>query len=173
VRQGLVEGYPMASTKRNDVMAWLRDAHAMEAAHIDNLDRLIRLSDDYPQLKMQLQKHLALSSKQREGIEQELGRFDTNRSIVKDWAMKITGQVEPLVSRFTHDSMPKNCLLAYAYEAFEIASYRSLLGAAEELDMEDLRAMCERYIREEQEMANFLFDHLPEITRQYLRTRGS
>jgi ferritin-like metal-binding protein YciE len=163
----------MASTKRDDVMSWLRDAHAMEAAHVDNLDRLIRLSDEYPQLKMQLQKHLAMSSKQRVEIEQELERFDTNRSIVKDWVMKFTGQIEPLVSKFTHDSMPKNCLLAHAYEAFEIASYRSLLGAAEELDMEELRSMCERYIREEQEMANFLFEHLPEITRQYLRTRGS
>ena len=62
--------HSMASTKRDDVMSWLRDAHAMEAAHVDNLDRLIRLSDEYPQLKMQLQKHLAMSSKQRVEIEQ-------------------------------------------------------------------------------------------------------
>jgi ferritin-like metal-binding protein YciE len=163
----------MASTKRDDVIAWLRDAHAMEAAHVDNLDRLIRLSDNYPQLKSQLQKHLVISTKQRDEIEQELARFDTSRSVLKDWAMKFTGQVEPLVSRFTQDSIPKNCLLAHSYEAFEIASYRSLLGAAEELDMQELRTMCERYIREEQEMANFLFEHLPEITRQYLRTRGA
>jgi ferritin-like metal-binding protein YciE len=163
----------MASTKRDDVIAWLRDAHAMEAAHVDNLDRLIRLSDDYPQLKSQLQKHLSISTRQRDEIEQNLAQFDTSRSLLKDWAMKISAQVEPFVSRFTHDSVPKNCLLAHAYEAFEIASYRSLLGAAEELDMEDLRTLCERYILEEQEMANFLFENLPEITRRYLRTRGA
>ncbi len=69
--------------------------------------------------------------------------------------------------------MPKNCLAAHAYEGLEIASYRSILGAAEELGMTDLRTMCERFIREEQEMANFLFEHLPEITRQYLRSRTS
>jgi ferritin-like metal-binding protein YciE len=163
----------MASTKRDDVIAWLRDAHAMEAAHVDSLDRLIRLTDEYPQLKNELQKHLALSTRQRDEIEQVLARFDSSRSILKDWAMRFTGQIEPLVSRFTQDSVPKNCLLAHAYEAFEIASYRSLLGAAEELDMEELRMMCERYIHEEQEMASFLFEHLPEITRQYLRSRGA
>jgi ferritin-like metal-binding protein YciE len=167
------EGCPMASTKRDDVIAWLRDAHAMEAAHVDSLDRLIRLSDEYPQLKNELQKHHAISIKQRDEIEQELARFDSRRSILKDWTMKFTGQIEPFVSRFTQDSIPKNCLLAHAYEAFEIAAYRALLGAAEELDMEELRSMCERYIREEQDMANFLFEHLPQITSQYLRTRGA
>jgi Protein of unknown function (DUF3618) len=29
--------------------------------------------------------------------------------------------------------------------------------------------MCERFIREEQEMANVFFEQLPAITRQYLR----
>ena len=87
--------------------------------------------------------------------------------------MKFTGQIEPFISRFTQDSIPKNCLLAHAYEAFEIGAYRALLGAAEELDMEELRTMCERYIREEQQMASFLFEHLPEIARQFLRSRGA
>jgi ferritin-like metal-binding protein YciE len=47
-----------------------------------------------------------------------------------------------------------------------------MLGAAEELGMAELRTLCERFIREEQEMAQFLFDNLPEITRQYLRGRA-
>ena len=87
--------------------------------------------------------------------------------------MKLAGWIEPLASRLTGDSMPKNCLAAHVYEAFEIASYRSLLGAADELGMAELRSMCERFIGEEQEMANFLFEHLPEITRQYLQGRAS
>jgi ferritin-like metal-binding protein YciE len=163
----------MASSKRDDVMSWLRDAHAMEAAHIDNIERLIGLSDAFPELKVQLQKHLAVSRKQREDIAQLLERLGTDRSVLKDWAMKFTGQIEPFVSKLTRDSMPKNCLLAYAYEGFEIASYRSLLGAAEELGIPELRALSERLIVEEQEMARFLFDYLPEVTRQYLRGRGS
>src|SRR5688572_17926674 len=52
--------------------------------------------------------------------------------------------------------------------ASSFVSYRSLLGAAEELGLADLRDMCERFIAEEQEIATFLFENLPEITRQYL-----
>jgi ferritin-like metal-binding protein YciE len=162
----------MANTKRDDLISWLRDAHAMEAAHVDNLNRLIGFSDEYPQLKTQLQSHLELSKGQRDEIERELKRLGTDTSTLKDWGMKLVGWIEPLASRFTRDSMLKNCLAAHAYEGLEIASYRSILGAAEELGMTELRTMCERFIREEQEMANFLFEHLPEITRQYLRSRG-
>jgi ferritin-like metal-binding protein YciE len=163
----------MANSKQDDVMSWLRDAHAMEAGAITNLERLIGLSDDYPQLKSQLQKHLGVSKRQRDEIQRELERLGADASTLKDWAMKLTGLFEPLASRLTRDTLPKNCLAAYAYAALEIASYRSLVGAAEELGMAELRTLCERFIREEQEMANFLFEHLPEITRQYLRSRGS
>ena len=163
----------MANTKQNDVVAWLRDAHAMEAAHVDNLERLIGLANDYPQLKAQLQRHLEASKRQRDEIERELERLGSDTSTLKDWAMRLSGRIEPLLSMFTRDAMPKHCLAAHGYEAFEIASYRSMLGAAEELGMTELRAMCERFISEEQEMANFLFEHLPEITRQYLRSQTS
>lgn len=90
---------------------------------------------------------------------------------LKDLAMKLGGQLEPIMSKLTSDAMPKNCLATYAYENFEIASYRSLMGAAEELGMEELRVMCERFIAEEREMADFLYENIPAITRQYLATR--
>jgi ferritin-like metal-binding protein YciE len=163
----------MASTKRDDVIGWLRDAHAMEAAHVDNLERLVGLTGDYPQLKAQLQRHLGASKRQREEIERELERLGSDTSTLKDWAMRLPGMVQPFLSLFTQDTVPKNCLAAHAYQAFEIASYRSLLGGAQELGLSELQNLCERFIAEEQEMASFLFEHLPEITRQYLRTRGS
>ena len=159
----------MATTKKDDLITWLRDAHAMEVAHIDNIERLVGVTDDYPQLKAQLQRHLDVTRRQREEIQRQLENMGSDTSTLKDWVMRIPGRLEPLLSLFTPDSMPKNCLAAHGYEAFEIASYRSMLGAAEELGMTDLRAMCERFIREEQEMATFLFDNLPGITRQYLR----
>jgi len=163
----------MSDQRKNDLLAWLRDAHAMEAATIDNLERLIDLADDYPQLKLQFERHLEVSRRQRQVLESQLERLGSDPSVLKDWAMKFAGQMEPLLSRLTPDTMPKNCLAAYAYEAFEIASYRCLMGAAEELGEADLRTICERFVQEEQEMADFLYEHLPEVTRQYLRSRAS
>jgi ferritin-like metal-binding protein YciE len=77
--------------------------------------------------------------------------------------------LEPLLSGVTADDMPKHCIAAHGWEQFEIAAYRSMLGAAEELGISGLQYMCERFIREQQEMANVFFEQLPAITRQYLR----
>src|SRR5256714_9116645 len=51
----------MASSRKDNLIAWLRDAHAMEAATTDNLDRLIACADKYPQLTAPMQHHLEVS----------------------------------------------------------------------------------------------------------------
>jgi hypothetical protein len=45
----------MARTRKGDLIAWLRDAHAMEAATTDNLERLIARAHKYPQFDTQMQ----------------------------------------------------------------------------------------------------------------------
>ena len=159
----------MARSKKDDLIAWLRDAHAMEAATTDNLERLITRADKYPQLKTQMQGHLEVSRRQKDELEEQLKALGSDTSTLKDMAMRLAGRLEPLLSGVTADDMPKHCIAAHSWEQFEIAAYRSMLGAAEELGMSDLQQMCERFIREEQEMANVFFEHLPVITRQYLR----
>jgi ferritin-like metal-binding protein YciE len=155
--------------KKGDVISWLRDAHAMEAATVRNLEKLISRADAYPSLRAQLQKHLDVSRRQETDLEAQLKALGADTSMLKDLAMRFTGWIEPFLGALAPDEMPKHCLAAHGWENFEIASYRSLQGAAEELGMEDLKALCERAIREEQEMAKYLFDTLPDITRQYLR----
>jgi len=159
----------MARSKKDDLIAWLRDAHAMEAATTDNLERLITRADKYPQLKTQMQGHLEVSRRQKDELEEQLKALGSDTSTLKDMAMRLAGRLEPLLSGVTADDMPKHCIAAHSWEQFEIAAYRSMLGAAEELGMSDLQQMCERFIREEQEMANVFFEHLPAITRQYLQ----
>jgi len=159
----------MAKSRKDDLIAWLRDAHAMEAATTDNLERLIARADKYPQLKTPMQRHLEVSRRQTDEIEQQLRVMGTDTSTLKDMAMRLAGRLEPLLSGVTADDMPKHCIAAHSWEQFEIGAYRSMLGAAEELGMSDLQEMCARFIREEQEMANVFFEQLPAITRQYLR----
>jgi ferritin-like metal-binding protein YciE len=159
----------MARNRKDELVAWLRDAHAMEMATIDNLERLIPRTDTYPQLKAQLQNHLDISHRQVREVKAQLERLGADTSTLKDWAMRFTGRFEVMLVSFTRDELPKNCIVAHAWEAFEVASYSAMLGAAEELNMPELLDMCERFIQEEREMADFLANHLPAITRQYLQ----
>jgi ferritin-like metal-binding protein YciE len=159
----------MASTRKDNLIAWLRDAHAMEAATTDNLERLIARADKYPLLKTPMQRHLEVSRRQTDEIEQQLKALGSDTSTLKDMAMRLAGRLEPLLSGVTADDMPKHCIAAHSWEQFEIGAYRSMLGAAAELGISDLQQMRERFIGEEQEMANVFFEQLPAITRQYLR----
>lgn len=55
----------MTTSRKDNLIAWLRDAHAMEAATADNLERLIPRADAYPLLKAQMQHHLEISRRQK------------------------------------------------------------------------------------------------------------
>lgn len=161
----------MAETKFDYVLAGLRDAHAMEAGTIDNLQGLIKRTGDYPQLQAQLEKHLGESKRQREEVEAQLEKVGSDASRLKDVGMKASGWVEALASPLAGDSLPKDCMAGHGFENFEIASYVSLRTAAEEAGLTELSAMCDRFIEEEREMARFFLDHLPQVTRDYMRTR--
>src|SRR5712675_259448 len=103
--------------------------------------------------------HLEVSRRQTDEIEQQLKALGSDTSTLKDMAMRLAGRLEPLLSGVTADDMPKHCIAAHSWEQFEIGAYRSMLGAAEELGMSELQQMCERFIGEEQEMANVFFEH--------------
>jgi Domain of unknown function (DUF892)/Protein of unknown function (DUF3618) len=75
----------MATSRKDDLIAWLRDAHAMEAATADNLERLIARTDKYPQLKTQMQRHLAVSRRQEAELEEQLKALGSDTSTLKEW----------------------------------------------------------------------------------------
>jgi ferritin-like metal-binding protein YciE len=77
----------MARTGKDNLIAWLRDAHAMEAATTDNLERLIARADKYPQLKTPMQRHLEISRRQKDEIEEQLKALGSDTSTLKDMAI--------------------------------------------------------------------------------------
>jgi Domain of unknown function (DUF892) len=82
----------MATSRKDNLIAWLRDAHAMEAATTDNLERLIGRADKYPQLKTPMQHHLEISRRQKEELEEQLKALGSDTSTLKDMAMRVAGR---------------------------------------------------------------------------------
>jgi ferritin-like metal-binding protein YciE len=161
------------ATRKDDLLSWLRDAHAMETATVDNIERLIGHAGRYPEIKARLERHLESSRRQVTEIEDQLKKLGSDTSTLKDLAMRFTGRVQPWLASLSPDDMPKNCIAGHAWEHFEIASYRSLEAAAEDLGIAELRDMCARFVREEEEMADFFLHHLAAVTRQHLKARSA
>ena len=66
------------------------------------------------------------------------------------------GQVQSVSTGLFSDELMKNALSDYAAEQFEIACYRSLVVAAEELGDARVAALCRANLQEDEAMARWL-----------------
>lgn len=157
------------ASEQDNLRAWLRDAHAMEQGTIDNIERLVGRLRAFPRLAERYRAHLAESREQLQRLEGCLKELDTGASVVKDTGMKLAGIAEAYVTGPASDEPVKHCLAAYAYENFEIASYLSLIAAAEHCALPSIKQACEQSLKEERAMAKAIEEALSEVTRTYLR----
>ena len=154
--------------RRDTLIAWLRDAHAMERATIDNIKRLLERMEAHPEFVARYDAHLRDSAAQLGRIERCLDALDADRSVLKDTMMRLTGYAEAFTTAIAPDEAVKHGLAAYSYEHFEIASYTSLIAAAESLGLTEVQELCTLSLQEEREMAEWLEQYIPQATCNYL-----
>lgn len=155
--------------QRTEVLAdWLRDAHAMERATIDNIERLVDRLRDHPDVVQRYREHLVASRRQLERIDLCLRTIGAEPSILKDTATRLMGILEAYLPSVSDDEAVKHCLAAYAWENFEIASYTALIAAADAGGHPVIKQACQQSLAEERAMADWLAQRLPQVTQQYL-----
>ena len=152
-----------------ELMSWLRDAHAMEMQAIQILQNQARRIENYPDLRNRILEHLEETRAQAEMLERCIERHGTTSSPLKDSAAAFLGNLQGLSGAFFGDEVVKGAIASYTFEHLEIAAYRSLIGAAEELGDAETARVCSEILRQEEAMAGWLERHLAEVTRQYLR----
>lgn len=156
-----------------DLMRWLRDAHAMEVHAIQMLEKQARRIENYPDLRNRILEHLEETRAQAEMLVRCIERHGTTSSPLKDSAAAFLGNVQALSGLFFGDEVVKGAIASYTFEHLEIAAYRSLIGAAEELGDGETARVCSEILRQEEAMAGWLERHLPEVTRQHLRRQST
>ena len=150
-------------------IAWLRDAHAMERASVDTLDRLADRLARFPGLAVQFREHWRESIGQVQNIEKCLKTLGADTSTFKDLASRFIGIAQAYAVAVAPDEMVKDCLAVYAARHFEIAAYVSLGAAALSLEEPDVARMCEAHLQQERAMANWLEQQIPQVTLEFLR----
>ena len=163
----------MANSPRENLANWLRYAHSMEVGTLDDLENLARRIEHYPQLKARIEQHIQESHGQEQRLRELLSSMNESTSAVKETVTKIAGNVQAALGTLFADEMLKNAIAAYAFEHFEIGNYRALIATAEQVGETRAVAVLQQNLREEEEMARWLEQHLPEITRQYLQLDAS
>jgi ferritin-like metal-binding protein YciE len=147
---------------------WLRDAHAMEQQAEQMLSAQAERIESYPMLKNRLQQHVEETRSQRDRLHACMERRGVSASGMKDLMGKATAMVHGLGSAMAGDEVMKGVLTNYAFEHFEIASYRILIAAAEAVGDTQTAQVCETILREEEEMAAWIDESMDDITQEYL-----
>lgn len=150
------------------IISWLRDAHAMERSMAAVIERHIADAQDAPEFREQLERHLVETREHARRIEESLESLNATSSTAKDIAANLMGAMQGVATSAFRDEFVKNALAEYAMEHFEIACYSSLIAAAEEAGLVDIAHTCSDLLREETRMALWLEDEIPRLTRRYL-----
>jgi ferritin-like metal-binding protein YciE len=159
----------MPTPPRDNLIAWLRDAYAMEGQAIELAERQVERLEHYPEFRAKLQEHLSETRGQQAALEQAFNLLGSDPSALKTGVMKVAANVQGMMHAFASDEVMKHALANYAFEQFEAASYQSLVRAAEEAGEREVASTCSTILREEQAMASWLWEYLPQLTQQYLQ----
>ncbi|WP_448206427.1 ferritin-like domain-containing protein [Azospirillum sp. sgz302134] len=160
----------MANSKES-LTDWLRDAHAMESQAVEMLERQAERIKNYPEVLAKVQEHIQVSNRQADRLKQCLQRLGTDTSAIKTGVAMLIGNAQSLSGVITADEIVKAAIFNYSFEHFEIANYRSLIAAAEQVGEPEIARMLQQSLDEELEMAGWLEQRLPQLTKTYLERK--
>jgi ferritin-like metal-binding protein YciE len=156
------------ATAEERLMEWLRDAHAAEEQAETMLSRMADRIKNYPELKQRIEQHIKETQRQAELVRGCIERRGGSLSTIKDVGGKVLGFGQAVSGLFVGDEVMKGSIASYAFEAMEIASYQILVVTARQAGDEETARVCEQILEEEKAMAEWLAQHLPHLTKQYL-----
>jgi ferritin-like metal-binding protein YciE len=151
----------------------LRDAHAMENQALAIMRPQAARIENYPEVKQQLEKHIAETEGQISRLEAILDRLGEDKSTLKDAALSVVGGMAALGHTIAADEILKNSFANNAFENFEIAAYKSLIAMADVVGIGDAVGDLEQNLEEELTMAQWLDAHIETVTRQYVAFRST
>lgn len=155
--------------QKEQIAAWLRDAYAMEQSLANVLQQHIKDAQDMPEMRERLERHLEDTRSQAERVRACLDSLDESPSAIKSAAGSAMGFMQGMSTGLFRDELVKNTIADYTMEHFEMACYSSLASAAEDAGFADIAQTCREIFSEEAEMADWLEEQIPEITRLHLQ----
>jgi ferritin-like metal-binding protein YciE len=149
-------------------IAGLKNAHALEQQATQLIDRQLERYKNYPEVSQMLRQHALETERQMEQLEELLHSLGEERSVLKDLATSISGNLAAIAHSVMPDEILKNHFANHAFENFEIASYLSLIAMAEATGHAQHVPVLRQILAEEEKTATWLREHTGDITLKYM-----
>lgn len=153
---------------QENLLDWLRDAHAMEQQAETMLSSQSGRLEHYPVLKARIDKHIEETRGQQARLETCIKRLNGSPSALKDLGGKLMAFAQGASDMVVSDEVVKGAMSGYVFEHMEIASYTILIAAAKAAGDMETQQVCEQNLQEEIAMADWLLEHLPDVTQAFL-----
>ena len=150
----------------------LQNAHAVENQALALMDRQLDRLTRYPEICERLRSHRGETEVQIRRLDEILASLNERSSGWKDMALNFMGNFAALGNAMARDEVLKDQLVNYAFENFEIASYRSLIALSEAADFAEATPLLRETLREEEAMAAWVLDSIPDLTLKYVGLRS-
>src|SRR3954466_7180079 len=111
---------------KDEVVAWLRDAYAMERSLEVPLKKMSESNQQSEQIRTAAARHLEETRQHARTMDLLLKSLGADTSIVKTGIGMTTEMLKGLGTKMAHDEPVKDLLACYAMEYFEIACYQAL-----------------------------------------------
>ncbi|WP_376087916.1 ferritin-like domain-containing protein [Roseomonas sp. CCTCC AB2023176] len=150
----------------------LVNARALETQAIQLLSRQVERLENFPEMARRLQQHITESEQQRDRLDEILSNLGTSASGLKDLVTGFMGNMAALAHAPMQDELLKNTFANYAFEHFEIASYKGLLVMAEVAGDNRAPSALRQSLQEEISMAQWAEETLEPTVRRYVMLKA-
>jgi len=158
-----------SETVKNIFITGLQNAHALEKEAIQLMNRQIERIEHYPEMRELLRQHVGETEEQIRRLDEILHTFGEDRSLLKDVATQLMGNMAAIAHTPAGDEILKNTFANHAFENFEIASYKSLIAMADAAGYSRFVPALQQSLQEEQKTAKLIHDQIEAITLKYLQ----
>jgi ferritin-like metal-binding protein YciE len=157
----------MAELNEN-LIDWLRDAHAMEQQAEQMLKAQASRIEHYPKIKARIEQHLQETLGQQKLLAGCIERLGGKPSAMKDVMGKVMAFGQAAGGALNSDEIVKGAIAGYVFENLEIATYTALIAAAKIAGDQETVRVCEEILPQEEAMARWILENLPELTEEFL-----
>ncbi len=154
--------------KQSYVMG-IQSAHALEKQATQLINRQLERIESYPEVAAVLRQHGAETEAQIQRLEGILSELGSGPSVVKDVATQMSGNMAAIMHSVMSDEIMKNHFANVAFEAFEQATYRSLIAMAQATGFQHHVAIYEASLREEEKTFATLLDMTDQLTTKFMQ----
>jgi ferritin-like metal-binding protein YciE len=157
---------------RDQLIAWLNDAYAMEQGLIPILQKHAGDARELtPQTSARLEQHVTETLLHAERLVRCLRELGAEPSALRSTISFRVGAAESVATSIFRDQQVKAALLDDAAEHFEVGCYHALSTAARQLGYEKVADLSDLNVREDEAMAHWLRSRLAAVVARTLQTQ--